>query len=256
MTPVVDREAPRQIGRGTPWAGAVAIAAAELRLMIRNRAVAVLAVVAPLACGIYLALRDPDGDPAELAAIQLLVMITLCVYATATTTLAARRMDLFLKRLRSGVLGDGPILAGLLVPAVVIGCAQIGIAFGVLAWKVDNRPDNPVLLVVTTVASGLMCAGAAMATSAFTRSSEQAQVTTMPFLVVMVAGGGWVLGESVTDPTLVQRLVPGGAIAELVVGAWSGMAWSEAVPALAALAAWTAAGALVGLRLFRWEPRT
>ena len=44
--------------------------------------------------------------------MQLVLMLLFCVYATATTSLAARKRQLVLKRLRSGELSDAEILDG------------------------------------------------------------------------------------------------------------------------------------------------
>lgn len=100
-----------------------------------------------------------------------------------------------------------------------------------------------------------MCVGAAMATSAFTRSAEQAQFTSLPLLGLILTVGIWVVATGIEDDGWIKRIAPGGAIAELIGGAWNGMAWSDAGAGLAALADWAGVGAAIGLRFFRWEPR-
>ena len=47
------------------------------------------------------------------------------LYTTAVTTLASRRQDLFLKRLRSTAASDRSILAGLVLPVAVIALIQV-----------------------------------------------------------------------------------------------------------------------------------
>lgn len=237
--------------------GALAIARSELRMLTRNKAVAVVAIAMPLAIGLYAALsedRNPAGS-SSVAGLQVLVMLGIGVYATATTTLASRRKDLFLKRLRSGALPDSAILAGLLLPVALVAVVQIGIVFAVLAAATGATPSSIGVLSLGVVAAALMCVGAAMATSAVTVSAEQAQVTSLPFLIALLAGGIWASSTGLDDLTWIKRLVPGGAVSEVVTAAWTGTTWTAALPGLLALAAWATAGATAGLRYFQWEPR-
>lgn len=237
--------------------GIKAIARSELRMLARNKAVSAIAVLMPLGIGLYAAFsedRNPGGSSA-VAGLQVLVMLGLGLYATATTTLASRRKDLFLKRLRSGSLPDAAILAGLLLPLVMLAVAQIAIIFGAL-WAITGvTPGSPAVLAAGVVAAAVMCAGVAMATSAVTASAEQAQVTSVPFLFAIIAGGIWVSTTGLEELAWIKRLVPGGAVSEVVSGAWTGMSWTEATPGLLALALWATAGSVIGMRFFRWEPR-
>lgn len=237
--------------------GVLAIARAEVRMMVRNKAVAAIAIVMPLGIGLYAAFsdeRNPGGSGA-VAGLQVLVMLGIGVYATATTTLAARRKDLFLKRLRSGTLSDPAILAGLLLPVALVAIAQIAIILGILATVTGGTPGNVGLMGVGLVAAALMCLGVATATSAVTASAEQAQVTSVPFLLAILAGGIWVGSTGLDELAWIKRLAPGGAVSEVIAGAWAGMSWTEALPGLLFLVAWASAGAAIGLRFFRWEPR-
>ncbi len=233
------------------------IARAELSMLVRNKAVAAIAVLMPLGIGLYAAFsndRNPDGSSA-VAGLQVVVMLGIGVYTTATTTLASRRQDLFLKRLRSGSLPDGAILTGLLLPLVLIAVTQIAIIFTVLIAVTGTKPSNPLVLLVGVTAAAVMCAGVAMATSAVTVSAEQAQVTSVPFLMALLAGGIWVSTTGLQELAWIKRLAPGGAVSEVIAGAWAGMSWGDAVPGLLSLTAWALAGATIGLRYFRWEPR-
>ena len=237
--------------------GIVAIAGSELRMLLRNKAVAALAVLMPLGIGLYAAFAEDRnaGGSSAVAGLQVLVMLGIGVYTTATTTLASRRKDLFLKRLRSGSLSDAAILAGLLLPLVVVAVAQVAIIFGALAAVTGVGPGNPAVLAAGVVAAAVMCAGVAMATSAVTVSAEQAQVTSLPFLFAIIAGRIWVSTTGLEDFAWVKRLAPGGAVSEVVSGAWAGMSWTDATPGLLALTVWAVAGTAIGLRFFRWEPR-
>ncbi|WP_152970245.1 hypothetical protein [Frigoribacterium sp. RIT-PI-h] len=96
--------------------GPVAIGVAELRMLVRNRTVALSALLLPLAFGAGTFLFDLYGTGGMLAGVQIVGMVGLGVYITATTTLAARRQSLYLKRLRSGSVSDTGITAGLVPP--------------------------------------------------------------------------------------------------------------------------------------------
>lgn len=67
----------------------LAIARGELLMLARNKTVAVSAIVVPLAAGIYIAYAagDDASGAGGIAALQVLILLTMSVYATATTTL-------------------------------------------------------------------------------------------------------------------------------------------------------------------------
>jgi ABC-2 type transport system permease protein len=99
------------------------------------------------------------------------------------------------------------------------------------------------------VVAGL--AAVAMATSAVTVSADWTQVTSVPFLLSILAGGIWVSSTGLDEFTLIKRLAPGGAVSEVVSGAWDGMTWTNALPGLLSLVVRAVASAAAGLRLFR-----
>lgn len=234
--------------KGTAWR---AVAAAELRIMLRNRAVAATVVLVPLFVA-FTALASPTPDT---VAHSVLFMLLIGVHATLATTLAARRKDLFLKRLRSGADPDASVIVGLVLPAILVTCGQIVVLVAVLSHTALSAPDNPALLVLAIVSGALMCTGVAMATSAFTASAEQAQITTMPFLVVAIGGSLLVRDRAPENLRWLGCLVPGDGVVDLATGAWEGMGVGAAFLALASVTAWTLIGAVLGIRLFRWEPR-
>ncbi len=79
----------------------------------------------PLGLGALIASDGRDGSWGEVVAMQFVMVLLFCVYATATTSLAARRRQLVLKRLRSGELSDPQILAGLLAPLLVLAAVAV-----------------------------------------------------------------------------------------------------------------------------------
>jgi ABC-2 type transport system permease protein len=230
----------------------LAIAHAELRIMIRNKAVAMVAVLIPIVVAFAIGIAPTPN----IAAQAILFMLLIGIYVTATTTLSTRRRELFLKRLRSGAASDASVIIGLIAPPVVVTCAQVALMFGVASATAYAMPRNVALLIIAVLAGAIMCAGMAFATSAFTKSAEAAQVTTMPFIIAALGGALLVTLQGTTQFAWAGRLLPGGAIVELIVGAWKGTAWVNAWPALLALAAWTFIGVTAAARFFKWEPRS
>lgn len=234
-----------------------AIARSELRMLIRNRLVAACAVLIPLGLGAVFLFQGLGSAGVVAAVLQVIVMIAMGVYVTATTTLAARRQTLFLKRLRSGAASDGTIIAGLVLPIVVISLVQVFIVLGVLA-ATSTFPVQPWLVVIAVLVTEALFTALALATAGVTNSPEHAQVTTLPVFFVALGVAVWVVfsaGDVSGILQWVQRVLPGGATAELIVLGWAGGDLS-AVPLLIAISlAWVAVSVFVARSMFRWEPR-
>ncbi len=113
------------------------------------------------------------------------------LYSTAVTTLAGRRQNLFLKRLRSTAISDAGILTGLLLPVTVLALIQVTAILTVLAI-VASTPASPLLLVVAVIATMVMMVGLSLATAGLTNSPEHAQVTTLPVSLGVIAVSSWV----------------------------------------------------------------
>jgi ABC-2 type transport system permease protein len=236
----------------------LAIAQSELIQIFRNRLVLVTMLVVPAATSafyMYLHDRIPGLDLGAVAAVLVFLVVTMGLYTTAVTTLASRRQNLFLKRLRSTALDDTRILTGLLLPVTAITVAQVAVILAVLSVVADP-PADPLLLSAAVLATVVMMIGLALATAGVTNSPEHAQVTTLPVLVGVLAIAGWVGFTGTEDLTLVKRLLPGGSAAELVVNAWNGTASvADSLLLLAPTLAWVAVAVTLAARVFRWEPR-
>jgi ABC-2 type transport system permease protein len=95
-----------------------------------------------------------------------------------------------------------------------------------------------------------------MATAGFTNSPENAQVTTLPLSLGIVAVANWVAITGTEDFTWLKRFLPGGAAAELIVDAWnSEPSLTHSLLLLAPTLAWIIVAIAIATRLFRWEPR-
>jgi ABC-2 type transport system permease protein len=235
------------------------IARSELIQIFRNRLVLVTSFVMPVAVSAFFIYRNDVfaavGSLGYIAAIVMFTVAAFGLYTTAVTTLASRRQNLFLKRLRSTAAGDASILTGLLLPLTVIAVVQVAAIMTVLA-AVTGRPANAGLLAVAVAATLLMMIGLALATAGLTNSPEHAQVTTLPVSLGVIAVASWVGITGTEDLTLVKRLVPGGAATELVLNAWNGgVAVADSLILLAPTLSWVVVAVALALRMFRWEPR-
>ncbi|MGW5704131.1 ABC transporter permease [Amycolatopsis japonica] len=237
----------------------LSIARSELIQIFRNRSVLITSFVMPLAISAFFVHQhEVFAEIGSLGYIAAIVMFTVCafgLYTSAVTTLASRRQNLFLKRLRSTAAGDASILAGLVLPVTVISLVQVAVIMTVLGIVTDT-PANVGLLVAAVLASVAMMIGLGLATAGLTNSPEHAQVTTLPVSLGVIAVASWV-GISGTDElALLKRLLPGGSATELAVNAWNGgVALTDSLLLLAPTLAWVVVAVVLAARLFRWEPR-
>jgi ABC-2 type transport system permease protein len=231
-----------------------AIAAAELRMLIRNRVVAGGSLLFPLASGLFLYLsKGAHERGGSVAGVQVVMLAAIGTYVTATTTLASRRQTLYLKRMRGGTVSDRSIIAGLVSPLIAVNVVQLTIVLGVLAST--DAPTNPLLLIPAIAITEAMFTGLALATAGFSTSPEHAQYTTMPILLVATASAIWYQATGTEGLIAVKRALPGGALAELVTTAWNGGGLSKVPLLLAPSLAWAIVGVLAARAFFRWEPR-
>ncbi|MHA7190018.1 hypothetical protein ACX80N_06955 [Arthrobacter sp. MDT2-16] len=237
----------------------LAIALMELRIIFRNKTVLTGAVLMPVAMAVYMyyvgadQMTGPSGV-AVLVGLTLMVVALLGVYLTATTTLATRRQELFLKRLRSGESSDTVIWLGMLTPIVALVAAQlalVGVGFAVAGVEAPTRP----LVVLGAVLGFLaLCATAGMLTSVFTPSAAAAQITTLPFFFVVIGTFFWTAFDDGFE--MLSRLTPGGALQNLLMAGWGAGALDASVAGAAVvILAWIVLPYLVAARRFRWEKR-
>ena len=233
-----------------------AIARSEMTQLVRNRLVAASSLFIPLAFSAVLIFnRENFGGTPVTAALILVTVTAMGTYITATTTLASRRQNLFLKRLRSTSAKDASILSGLVLPIALVNLVQAGVIVAILS-VVGTPPVGVVAVVAAVVDLELMFVGAAIATAGLTNSPDHAQVTTLPLFVVALGASMWVGLTGTEELAGVKRLLPGGAVTELIIEGWSGMALHEAVSLLLPSLAFVVAAFAMAKSTFRWEPRT
>lgn len=237
----------------------LAIARSEMIQMFRNRLVLITGLVIPIAVsGFFVYQHEQFSDLGSVGYIAAIVMFTVLafgLYTTAVTTLASRRQNLFLKRLRSTTARDAGILTGLVLPVTVVALLQVVVILFVLG-AVTAEPAQVALLAVAILSTTAMMVALAMATAGLTNSPEHAQVTTLPVSLSVIAVASWVGITGTEDLAPLKRLLPGGSATEMVTNAWNGgVPLLDSVPLLAATLGWVAVSVALAVRLFRWEPR-
>ncbi|MFG1766982.1 ABC transporter permease [Micromonospora parva] len=237
----------------------LSIASSELIQIFRNRLILITSLIIPVAVSAFFVRQHETyaalGSLGYIAAIVTFTVAAFGLYATAVTTLASRRQNLFLKRLRSTAESDPGILAGLLLPVLVIAAVQVAAILTALA-VIAGGPSNVALLVVAILATLAMLIGLALATAGLTNSPEHAQVTTLPVTLGVIAVTTWVGISGTENLAWLKRLLPGGAATELIMNAWNGgVAVSDSLLLLAPTLGWVVIAVNLATRLFRWEPR-
>ena len=237
----------------------LSIARSEVIQLFRNRAVLVTSLIMPMAASAFFIhfreVFERIGSLGYIGAVIAFTIAAFSLYAATVTTLAARRQNLFIKRLRSTAAGDVAILSGLVLPITVISVVQVGLILSVFA-AVSSAPADVLLLVVAITATLIMMLALGMATAGVTNSPEHAQVTTLPVSLGIVAVTSWVGITGTENLTLVKRLLPGGSATELIVSAWNGgTTLTDSLLLLVPTVSWVVLAIALASRLFRWEPR-
>ncbi|MFJ8488586.1 ABC transporter permease [Streptomyces sp. NPDC094038] len=244
-----------------------ALSRAELLLFARNRSAVLTALLVPLALPVTVrpALDQFGLKEKGLNAGTLMLTAAIgfsflfAVYSSLVGAFVARREELVLKRLRTGELSDAEILAGTALPTVCLGLAQaLLLAVGCAVLLDAGAPEAPYLTLLGLLFGLLLSAALAALTSAFTRTTESAQVTALPLLFVSLLGSGIAMPAD-TLPHRVAKvceLLPLSPAIRLVRAGWTGeMSALQVLGAVATALAWTLVAVFAVRRWFRWEPR-
>ncbi|NUP03053.1 MAG: ABC transporter permease [Nonomuraea sp.] len=258
MSVVVDRMA---VGRMK------SLARAELTLFGRSRGMIVTVVFMPLVLplSVRAVVEDMDLKGTGLSVGTVLLpgaigfSLLFAVYSALVGVFVGRREELVLKRLRTGELRDGEILAGTALPAVTTGFVQSLVLAAACTALLDvPAPKAPQLAVVGLLLGLVVCALLAAVTAGVTRTVESAQVTALPLVMVAMVGSGITVPLELMPDRMASlcELLPLTPVITLIRGGWTGelSAYGTIGPVMTALA-WAAAGVFAVGRWFRWEPR-
>jgi ABC-2 type transport system permease protein len=249
-----------------------ALAAAETRLLLRNRTAVVNSMLLPLLLVGAVPVLGMDGGVdtgPRLIVLAVGVTLVFVTYYNLVTTFVARREELVLQRMRTGELSEAEVLFGTAVPTLLVTVAQVGlVVIGVVVLGQWVTPVDVVLPLLALVGGTTLMVLLAAASTSFTRTAESAQITTLPLVMAAAALSGLFFPLTALPDHLAQvaRFLPLTPIVELTqlgfVGqTWDGEAvsregaWAAAPLPLAVLAGWVLVAAVVARRVFRWAPR-
>lgn len=252
-----------------------ALSRAEFTLLGRNRVLLFNAIVMPLIFPIALLIvgsRSDDGltDASVGAALEIfaLFLLVFMVYYNMLSVYATRRDELVLKRLRTGESSDVQILLGPAIPSLIL-TVVLGLIVGAVVLAFGGPvPTNALLVVAALFGGAALFAALALITSAFTRNAEAAQITSLPVILIAMAGSS-LLRDALPDSfSRVIELTPMAAVSDLLNLGWFGTTtpgdasigfaatFTEAGMPLLVMLAWIVGSLLIARTHFRWEPRS
>jgi ABC-2 type transport system permease protein len=251
----------------------LALAAAEIRLLLRNRTAAAYSLLGPVlllaSVGAITVSNGLEIDGADIIVSAIGITLIMVAYYNLVTTFVARREELVLQRMRTGELTDAEVLLGTAVPTLLVTVVQVAlVAVGVAVLGKWSSPVDVVLPLLALLGGcALMVVLAAVSTS-FTRTVEAAQFTTLPLVLAATMLSGLLVPLAAFPEPVGQavRFLPLNPVIELsrlgLAGeTWDAHAvdaagaWAAAPLPLAVLAGWLVAGAIIARLVFRWSPR-
>ncbi|MFC6013344.1 ABC transporter permease [Nocardia lasii] len=253
-----------------------ALANAEWLQFRRNKTLVYMATLNPIAVPLvtFFVLRrnaEPTAAMATLTFELLALMVLVFVqYYSVLSMVTTRRGEGVLKRLRTGEATDWQIQVAPAVPgAVMTLLCTVVVAIAVYAGGAP-APVNPLAIVVALVLGTVLFTLLALATSAYTKNAEAAQITSLPVMIVAMLGMTSIrsiLPDRMAD---LADLTPFAAVADLIsLGAagtlpmaaesdatltFAGTVTESGRP-FATLAVWTVLALVLTRRSFRWDDR-
>ncbi|BFV58461.1 ABC transporter permease [Kitasatospora sp. CMC57] len=252
------------------------------RVFWRNRRSTFIGFLLPVLLNLVIAapLRDQQIAGVNAAAYSTIGFIGFALVTSFINLLngvVARRDDLVLKRLRGTEVPPTAIFAGQFGAAGAVVLLQVVVLGGLaVIWFDAPLPADPLLFLLALTAGFLLFAVLAVALSGLTPSAEAAPMIATPVLLICMFASGVVAPLS-SMPHWLQapaHNLPLAPVVETLRTAWFGRpfgpeswnggqlpsldllhGWQHAAPALLIIVAWTAGAAVLGRRLFRWEPR-
>jgi ABC-2 type transport system permease protein len=262
--------ATRPLGAGPPatpssWPRmAVALAAHEVRLVLRRGEGLLVSFVIPAGVLLVFSALDPaggSGSGADAAVDRLLPgAIALAVIATSLVSLAIstgyERAYGVLKRLGGSPAGTSVVVAAKTASVLLIEAVQllllIVIAVVILEFRAGPTASMPVLLAALLLGT-VAFAGLGLLMAGTLRAEATLALANLLFLVCLVLGG-IVLPLDRLPPAVaaVASVLPPAALTELVaIGL--GTTVADATGAMAILAGWATVLAVLAARRFRWD---
>jgi ABC-2 type transport system permease protein len=253
-----------------------ALTKAEWLQFRRNKTLVYMATVFPI--GIPLAtffIARKDAEPtAAMAAVtfELLALLALLFvqYYSVLSMVTTRRSEGVLKRLRTGEAADWQIQLAPAIPGAVMTLACTAAITVVVYGTGAPAPVNPLAIVVALVGGTVLFSLLALATSAYTKNAEAAQITSLPVMIIAMLGMSSIRGILPDRLAQLADSTPFAAVADLIFlgtsgtlsvsdesGAALGFADTviESGRPFATLALWTVLALVLTRKSFRWDDR-
>ena len=252
-----------------------ALSAAEFTQFRRNKTLVFTALVFPVAMplGLFL-LTSRDGATAEVAGatfdMYALFALMFVQFYTVLSLVTTRRGEGVLKRLRTGEAADWQILTAPTIPGVAITAATATVVAAVVYGFGAPAPVNPLLMILGLAAGSVLFALLALATSAFTKNAEAAQITSLPVIALAMIGAGNIRAALPDRASELLGYTPFAAISDLINMGVAGKtavagadapatdfagSFSEVGQPLATLTVWTVIAIALVYKCFRWDDR-
>src|SRR3954465_5802279 len=187
---------PNDLGpRGSACRRVLALASAEIRLLLRNRTAAVYSLLGPVlllaSVGAITVSNGLELDGADLIVSAIGITLIMVAYYNLVTTFVARREELVLQRMRTGELTDAEVLLGTAVPTLLVTAVQVVlVSVGVVVLGKWSAPVAVALPLVALLGGGALMVVLAAVSTSFTRTVEAAQFTTMPLVLAATLFSG------------------------------------------------------------------
>ena len=253
-----------------------ALARAEYLQFRRNKTLLFMGTVFPVGTPLllfFLARGDQAPKPLGVAiTLEMFAAFALLFvqYYSVLSMVTTRRSEGVLKRLRTGESSDLQILAAPGIPGVGLTLLGAAIVCAAVYGAGGPLPVNAPLMVFALAAGLVIFTLLALATSAMTKNAEAAQITSMPVMIVSMAGMANIRQILPERLALVADWTPFAAVSDLIRLGQAGLApgmpddaaplgvaatFGETGRPLATLAVWTVIAVLLARKYFRWDDR-
>ena len=236
----------------------------EQRIFWRNRESAVFLFIFPIMLFVLLGSFYSDSTIIGYPAVDVL-LCGMVGYGAANTgfagmaiTLVVRREYGILKRLRSTPLPAGVYFAATLGSTLIVFALQTVVLYALGRLFYDTSFPGDILSLVFLVLFGSVAfTGLGVGLASLIRSAEGASaVVNVVLLPMAFLSGSFGVRDYPAALEAIAEALPLKHFIELVVGASlaNEAPWSN-LKALAVVAAWGAAGAVLAAKRFTWEPK-
>jgi ABC-2 type transport system permease protein len=241
---------------------ALALAAYELRLVLRRGEGLLITFVIPVGVLLVFSAFDTSGGTVTGRPVDRLLpgSIGLAVIAAALVSLAIstgfERQYGVIKRLGGSPAGSGVVVAAKTASVIAVEIVQmvllVGIATAALGWQAG--PGASVALVLAALVLGTVAfAGLGLLMAGTLRAEATLALANLLFLVFLVLGGIVLPLERLPGPVAsVAEALPAAALTN-ALGIGLGSRTGDATEPVVLLAGWAVVLAVLAARRFRWD---